>query len=143
MLIREFIPNDLNKVHEIHCMSFDEIYDKLMFQKLYDIGSGFLVAEYEGEVIGYILFWIKDEGIGHIISIAVDREHRHSQAGSKLLSKALTLFKACNLEKVTLEVRQSNKIAIEFYKKFNFIVDRVVPNYYNDNESAVIMYFLF
>ena len=143
MRIREFIPNDLNRVHEIECMSFKQSYGKLTFQKLFDIGTGFLVAELEGKVIGYVLFWIKEEGVGHIVSIAVDKDYRQLTAGTKLLAKALMVLKACNLDIVTLEVRQSNQIAIDFYKKFNFVVDRVVPNYYNDNESAVIMYFLF
>ena len=37
-------------------MSFDESYELNMFKQLYDIGAGFLVAEDDGYVIGYVLF---------------------------------------------------------------------------------------
>lgn len=58
MIIREFVPNDLKRVCEIEKMSFDESYELNMFKQLYDIGAGFLVAEDDGYVVGYVLFWI-------------------------------------------------------------------------------------
>lgn len=47
-------------------MSFDNSYGIKMFKKLFDIGTGFLVVEEKGYVIGYIIFWIKEEEIGYI-----------------------------------------------------------------------------
>jgi ribosomal-protein-alanine N-acetyltransferase len=38
-----------------------------------------------------------------------------------------------------LEVRQSNKVAIELYKKFNFEQIYLRPNYYADGEHAIVM----
>jgi len=139
MIIREFNPKDLKRVHEIECMSFDQSYGINMFIKLYDIGTGFLVAENNGYVTGYIIFWIKEEGLGHIISLAVDKYYRKSKIASSLLSKAIDTFKKNNIKKITLEVNENNKAAINFYKKFNFKVDRIVPGYYNNNEAAIVM----
>ena len=76
MIIREFVPNDLKRVCEIEKMSFDESYELNMFKQLYDIGAGFLVAEDDGYVVGYVLFWIKYENEGHIISLAVDKDYQ-------------------------------------------------------------------
>lgn len=140
MKIRECRQEDLDRVFEIENMSFNESYGMLMFQKLLDIGAGFLVCEYDNLVIGYVLFWIKNEGQGHIISIAIDPNYRRLGAATLLLARAITGFKVANQEVVTLEVRESNTTAIEFYKKFNFIIDRVVPGYYNDKEAAIVMY---
>lgn len=92
MIIREFVPNDLKRVCEIEKMSFDESYELNMFKQLYDIGAGFLVAEDDGYVVGYVLFWIKYENEGHIISLAVDKDYQRKQAGTKLLLKAINVL---------------------------------------------------
>ena len=71
MIIRKFVPTDLKRVFEIENMSFSQSYGINMFQQLYEMGIGFLVAEKDDYVIGYVMFWIKYENQGHIISIAV------------------------------------------------------------------------
>ena len=136
MIIREFVPNDLKRVCEIEKMSFD----LNMFKQLYDIGAGFLVAEDEGYVVGYVLFWIKYENEGHIISLAVDKDYQRKQAGTKLLLKAINVLSLFKINKILLEVNENNEGAIEFYKKFNFEVDRKVPHYYNNGDGAIVMY---
>ncbi|WP_409200618.1 ribosomal protein S18-alanine N-acetyltransferase [Methanobrevibacter sp. DSM 116169] len=143
MIIREFNPNDLKRIIEIENMSFEESYGSNMFRKLYDIGTGFLVAECDGLVVGYIIFWIKQEGLGHVISLAVDKNYRKKKVASSLLRKAITIFKSMHIDKITLEVNVNNKSAIDFYKKFNFIIDREVPNYYNNKDAALVMHFIF
>lgn len=140
MIIRKFVPEDLKRVFEIENMSFDQSYGINMFKQLYDMGIGFLVAEKEGYVIGYIMFWIKYEGQGHIISIAVDKNYRRMKAGSKLLSKAIAILSLLPLETIFLEVREHNTGAVEFYKKFGFKIDRIVPGYYDNDEGAILMY---
>lgn len=138
MIIREFKLEDIKRVHEIEKSSFDDSYGINMFKKLYDIGTGFLVCEVEGDVVAYIIFWIKDEGLGHIISLAVDKHYRRHNIGGALLEKALRVFENMNMDKITLEVKVTNDPAINFYKKFNFKIDREVPNYYG-TESAYVM----
>ena len=140
MIIRKFVPEDLKRVFEIENMSFSQSYGINMFKQLYDMGIGFLVAEKEGYVIGYIMFWIKYENHGHIISIAVDKNYRRIGAGTRLLSKAISILALLPIEDIILEVKQHNESAVEFYKKFGFITDRVVPGYYDNNEGAIIMY---
>ena len=61
MIIRKFVPTDLKRVFEIENMSFDQSYGINMFQQLYEMGIGFLVAEEDNYVIGYVMFWIKYE----------------------------------------------------------------------------------
>ena len=140
MIVRKFVPNDLKRVYEIENMSFDQSYGINMFQQLYEMGIGFLVAEEEGYVIGYVMFWIKYENQGHIISIAVDKNYRGKGAGTELLIRAISVLSLLNIDAIYLEVKESNTGAISFYKKFNFIEDRRVPGYYENGECAVIMY---
>ena len=140
MIVRKFTPNDLKRVFEIENMSFDQSYGINMFKQLYDLGIGFLVAEEEGYVIGYVIFWIKYENQGHIISIAVDENYRRSGAGTQLLVKAISILSLLNITAIYLEVNENNEGAVEFYKTFHFKIDRVVPGYYEDGDGAIIMY---
>lgn len=140
MLVRKFNPKDLKRVHEIESMSFNRSYGINMFQQLYDMGVGFLVAEEEGYVIGYVIFWIKYENQGHIISIAVDKNYRRMKAGTQLLVKAISILSLLRLDTIYLEVNENNDSAIEFYKSFNFKVDRTVPGYYDNGDGAIVMY---
>ncbi len=140
MIIREFTPADLKRVFEIENMSFDQSYGINMFKSLYDMGTGFLVAELDGYVIGYIIFWIKYENQGHIISLAVDKNYRRLKAGTRLLSKAIQILMMFDIANIYLEVNENNCGAYEFYKGFNFRVDRIVPNYYDSGDGAIVMY---
>ena len=140
MIVRKFKPNDLRRVFEIENMSFNQSYGINMFQQLYEMGVGFLVAEEDGYVIGYVIFWIKYENQGHIISIAVDKNYRRTGAGTQLLVKAISILSLLNISAIYLEVNENNHGAVEFYKTFNFKVDRVVPGYYEDGDGAIIMY---
>ena len=133
MLVRKFKPNDLKRVYEIENMSFNQSYGIKMFQQLYEMGVGFLVAEEDGYVIGYVLFWIKYENQGHIISIAVDKNYRRLKAGTQLLIRAISVLSLLNLDTIYLEVNENNTGAVEFY-------DRVVPGYYEDGAGAILMY---
>lgn len=140
MIVRKFTPKDLKRVFEIENMSFNQSYGIDMFQQLYEMGVGFLVAEEEGYVIGYVIFWIKYENQGHIISIAVDKNYRRTGAGTELLVKAISILSLLKIDAIYLEVNENNTGAVEFYKNFNFIIDRVVPGYYEDGDGAIIMY---
>lgn len=139
MIVRKFRPEDLKRVHEIESASFDQSYGIQIFQQLYEMGIGFLVAEENDYVIGYVMFWLKYENQGHIISIAVDEDYRRRGYGSQLLAKSIgILFLICDT--IYLEVRASNTQALNFYEKFHFKQDRIVPNYYDTGEDAVILY---
>lgn len=140
MIVRKFKPTDLKRVFEIENMSFNQSYGINMFQQLYNMGIGFLVAEDDGYVVGYVLFWVKYENQGHIISIAVDKNYRRKGCGTQMLVKAIAILSLLKLDTVYLEVNENNTGAVEFYKGFNFKVDRTVPGYYDNGDAAIVMY---
>lgn len=66
--------------------------------------------------------------------IIVDKNSRNLGIGSKFIDKLSKL----DIKNITLEVRESNKIAINFYKKNNFEVATVRKNYYG-SENGFLM----
>jgi [ribosomal protein S18]-alanine N-acetyltransferase len=139
MIIREFKRPDVKRVLEIEMASFSDPYPANILVDIYNLGAGFLVAQENNRVVGYIIFWIKFEDEGHIISIAVDKSYRRMEVGSKLVETSLNIFKKYNVKRIKLEVRVGNKGARKFYSKMGFKEEKIVKDYYEDNEDAVIM----
>ncbi|MCR4443080.1 MAG: ribosomal protein S18-alanine N-acetyltransferase [Peptococcaceae bacterium] len=91
-------------------------------------------------VVGYGGMWIIiDEA--HVTNIAVAPAHRGKSLGKMLLNGLLELAKEKRVQRMTLEVRVSNKIAQALYKKMGFTPAGLRPGYYADtNEDALIMW---
>jgi len=139
MIIREFKRPDIKRVLEIETDSFKDPYPSSILIDIYNLGAGFLVAQHYNIVVGYIIFWIKYENEGHIISLAVDKKYRKKGVGKKLVDHAITLFERCNVKEIKLEVRIGNRGARKFYRKIGFEEKEIIKDYYEDGEDAVIM----
>ena len=117
--------------------SFSDAWSENAFLELLanPLTCGF-IAENNGEVLGYIMFYNIEPEI-QILNVAVRESARNRQIGSLLLTAVL----ACeHISWVTLEVRESNLPAINLYKKFGFKIDGVRTNYYKKpKENAVLM----
>ncbi len=139
MIIREFKRPDLKRVLEIELTSFDDPYPANVLVDIYNLGAGFLVAQEDNIVVGYIIFWIRFEDEGHIISLAVDRKYYRKKIGSQLVETALEIFRKYNVNNIRLEVRKGNRDARKFYQKLGFVEKTHLFEYYEDGEDAVVM----
>ena len=70
-------------------------------------------------IVGFSGFWMM-VGEAHIIAIGVRNGYRQLGIGEGLLIATIELAQILNANMVTLEVRASNKIAQELYKKYGF-----------------------
>ncbi len=95
--------------------------------------------EPEGPIIGYGGFWlIADEA--HISTIAVDIGWRGRGLGEYLLASMVERAIALHAASITLEVRESNRVAQNLYRKYGFVVTGQRSRYYQDNhENALLM----
>lgn len=100
----------------------------------------YLVAKIENIAVGYIGVWrIQNEG--HITNVAVHSDFRGRGIGNMLVSGLLSLCEKEGIDAFTLEVRRSNLIAQNLYKKFQFAECGIRKGYYQDNkEDAIIMW---
>jgi len=138
VVIRDYKTKDFKALVEIDAEAFpthNPVYDVYMY---ITFGSDLLVADIGGKVVGYIA--IMDLGANaKIMSFAVKREFRRKGIGTKLLKAAIKRCKEKGKRKILLEVRISNTVAQHLYKKNGFKVIDLLPNYYNDGESAYLM----
>lgn len=90
-------------------------------------------------LLGYSGFWkIADEA--HISTIAVHPDWRGHKLGELLVWAMFHLAMQQDAAMVTLEVRVSNDVAINLYRKYGFEVTGRRRNYYRDNqEDAHVM----
>ena len=90
-------------------------------------------------VVGFSGFWMM-VGEAHIIAIGVKNGYRQLGIGESLLIATIELAQILNANVVTLEVRASNMIAQELYKKYGFqVTGRRLKYYSSDGEDAIIM----
>jgi len=138
-MIRHFALPDLEGILRIEHLSFPKSpYDWKTFIQLHWLHSEtFWVYVTPGtqreanQILAYLVF----SQDGHIISIAVDPQHRRRGIGKELIERALQHL---HLKKVWAEVRRSNGGAQAFYLKLGFQIVDEVPNYYG-NEDALIV----
>lgn len=146
--LRKFTPKDLERVVHINLTCLPENYSNYFFLDLYEhFPETFIVAEENGEVVGYIMCRI-EAGLsgfggfikkGHIVSIAVLPSHRRKGVGEALIKRALEGMRLYNAKQCFLEVRVSNTPAINLYKKMGFEVKKIIRGYYSDGEDAYLM----
>jgi ribosomal-protein-alanine N-acetyltransferase len=109
----------------------------------------FIVAEENGEVVGYIMcrveLGLSNFGFGgiikkgHVVSVAVLPQYRRKGIGEALITEALKGMRLYNAKQCFLEVRVTNAPAVDLYKKLGFQATRTVHGYYADGEDAYVM----
>ncbi|MDI6805195.1 MAG: GNAT family N-acetyltransferase, partial [Candidatus Bathyarchaeia archaeon] len=98
--LRKFTMNDLQTVMHINRVCLPENYTDYFFIELHQrFPETFIVAEENGEVVGYIMCRIElglsnfgFSGLlkkGHIVSVAVLHQHRRKGIGKALVTQAL------------------------------------------------------
>jgi len=149
-LVRQATPDDIKDVIAINWATLPEHYSDSFFEEvLRSSPETFFVAEKEGRLVGYSMSRVefglsltRRFGIsrrGHIISIAVLKEHRLRGLGRAMMEETLKSMIRKGCSEVYLEVRISNNDAIQMYKSLNFVVSSRLQGYYKDMEDAYQM----
>ena len=142
IVIRGMDEEDIDEIVEIEKECFPTPWSRDAF--LTEIRENnlavYLVAELYGRVVGYGGMWlVLNEG--HITNIAVKKDFRGLGIGDKILENLIYYCASKGVHNMTLEVRKSNIIAQNLYKKYKFVEYGLRPRYYSDNnEDALIMW---
>lgn len=140
--IRGYVPGDQARIRELTLegfdgMSIDQNADRLLCledpplwqdrkwagvkAELEASPPDHLVAELDGEVIGYITTHPQpDAGIGLIPNMAVDARYRRRGVASRLIEHALDYLRACGMRVAKIETLVQNAQGQTLYPSFGF-----------------------
>lgn len=132
--------NDVDGIYEIEAANFDFPWSKNSIENsiINDDLQDIVITEVDGTLVGYISYMIVFDEI-HIANVAVKSEFRGQKISLDLFD---FLTKKADDEKlkITLEVAEKNKIAINLYRKYNFKISGKRNNYYGIDRDAYIMW---
>jgi ribosomal-protein-alanine N-acetyltransferase len=133
----------LDQVIAIENTSFPTPWTKNAFdyELQYNDFAHYIVALLdERKVVGYAGMWvILDEA--HITNVATHKEYRCRGIGMALMREMIARAVLLGAERMTLEVRPSNKPARALYARLGFVEKGVRKKYYSDTqEDAIIMW---
>ena len=138
--IRRVQPQDVFSVIKIAYESLPERYNPAIFNQFYEsFPEGFLIAEKLRKIIGFIVGVKTFNKTAKILMLSVNKNHRRQGIGSALITQFLKEMNLHNIKQVELEVRTTNTVAINFYKKHGFVVIETIPKFYQNGEDACAM----
>lgn len=139
--IRDMRREDVPRVMEIERECFPTPWHESAYlTETSNRSAYYIVATVDSTVVGYAGMWIiMDEA--HITTLGVARDSRGLRIGEQLLVALLDEAMRRHARRATLEVRQSNQVAQNLYRKYGFTPAAIRRGYYTDNhENAVVMW---
>lgn len=100
----------------------------------------FIVAEMDGEIIGYAGAFLPNAGgEADIMTIAVNPEHRRKGIASHFISELENWAKSRGADFMMLEVITTNESGIALYEKVGYQKLNIRKNYYGYGNDAQVM----
>lgn len=140
IIVRELKVEDSAAVAEMEQQIFSDPWsEKSVMETVQQKQSVCFAAEKAGHLLGYLLaYHAVDEA--EIARIAVQKEARRQGAAGKLMQALEHYCEEHKMEKLLLDVRESNEAARSFYTKNGFVEDGIRQGFYtNPSEDAVLM----
>lgn len=140
IIVRELKVEDSAAVAEMEQQIFSDSWsEKSVLETVQQKQSVCFAAEKAGHLLGYLLaYHAADEA--EIARIAVQKEARRQGAAGKLMQALEHYCEEHKMEKLLLDVRESNEAARSFYTKNGFVENGIRQGFYvNPSEDAVLM----
>jgi ribosomal-protein-alanine N-acetyltransferase len=136
---------DLPEILAIERVSFPTPWTEGMFMdELRTEHAQCLVVKIElngkAMIAAYIIFWFVADEV-HLHNLSVKSEFRRQGLAYSLMSLMRGIAAQVGINRQTLEVRESNRGAINLYRKCGFVVKGKRVQYYTDtHEDALVMW---
>lgn len=140
--IREFTDSDYAALCELDALMFSGMGGPVLFRHIQELfGELFLVAEFDGKLIGYILGGIhgEDAAKGKLIRIGVASGYQRKECGTKLAETLFARMQSRGVKTVHLTVAEENDPALSFYKKIGFQQKAYRENYFYPDIPRLVL----
>ena len=139
---RKMTPDDVEAVHAIELATFPTPWtlDSFHYEMRENQYAHYLVAEDEKGIIGFCGMWLVIDA-AQITNVAVVERMRGQKIGEALMKEAMRVAREANMDVMSLEVRVTNVVAQNLYRKLGFQDGGIRKGYYTDNgEDALVMW---
>ncbi|HEU4617700.1 MAG TPA: ribosomal protein S18-alanine N-acetyltransferase [Gammaproteobacteria bacterium] len=139
--IRPMQPTDLRAIAGVERAAYEFPWSLGIFRDCLLAGYYCLVLDLDRRVSGYTIMSIAGTE-AHVLNLCVHPDVQHLGHGRRLLNALLAKARDSNVEKVFLEVRPSNTVALSLYHSVGFEEVGIRPGYYQarqGREDAVIL----
>lgn len=140
--VRRMTLEDVESVFEIETLSFNSPWSKEAFinEVVQNQLAVYFVLTLNEQVVGYAGMWTVVDEL-HVTNVAVMPDQRGKGFSGRIMEKLFEFAMTNKFASMTLEVRTTNKVAINLYEKYGFKGFGVRKGYYQDtNEDALIMW---
>lgn len=142
-VVREMDYTDLNECWRLdqRCFTDGEAYDRETIRYLLSHNQSvcFKVVDISDEMTAFIVGMVEPDGIGHVVALGVNPEHRRRGQGRLLMDVVEKGFRERGVTTIRLEVRTSNIIAQNLYHDLGFKIIRRMPRYYTSGDDGYLM----
>lgn len=126
---------------EIETLCFSAPWSRQVFLEEFDREFAYLKVirrEPDGLVVAFVNYWVVQDEV-HVLNVATHPSWRRQGLGRKMMNHVLRAARMRSARLITLEVRRSNRPAIELYRSLGFDSVGVRPRYYENLEDAIVM----
>ena len=140
--IRNFQDSDYPVLCELDAPMFSGMGGAILFRHIQELfGDLFLVAEMDGDIIGYILggVHLEDAARGKLIRIGVCPGHQRKECGTQLTAELFSRMKSRGVTSVHVTVALENSAARSFYAKIGFVQKEIRENYFYPDIPRLVL----
>lgn len=144
MKIKDVIPKDLNRIHNLENTIFGEdAFSKDLIKKLIQRNFLFLKIEKKGirkPLIGFAILVKDRKDRINIINFLINPKFQKQGYGTALLNEIIERIKELEeIIQIILNVKVDNEAAIHLYEKFDFKIVKRIENYYRSGDAGFLM----
>ncbi|MCW8901807.1 MAG: ribosomal protein S18-alanine N-acetyltransferase [Gammaproteobacteria bacterium] len=138
---RKMLEADLNEILAIEESVYSFPWTRTIFHDCLNVGYFCWVLQHQDKIVAYSIMSVAaDES--HLLTIVVAKDEQGKGYGKKLLDEMIRLASKNGAKAMYLEVRMSNKTAIQLYHQRGFNELGIRNNYYpaeQGREDALIL----
>ena len=131
--------SDLESIKDILIDEFDDFWSYTTLKDEFSSStSKYLVIKKNNIVLGFCGIKIITD-FAEIMNIVIKKDSRGLGLSNFLLENTISKCRELNLKSINLDVNVENTIAINLYKKYNFVKVGIRKKYYNNVSDSILM----